>query len=267
MLKEEYRSLEPYKCSYVGLSFKDDKFKEYLVQRVKDRYFDVDGTHEISEYAIESTGFDDEKIIESIKKTLESQIPIENWRIGEVVAELILEENFNVSFYYDSTRDARNMKASLPGADLVGFTEIDGDTVFAFGEVKTSYQERFPPNVLSGRTGMIKQLEDLKSLENKRDELVRWITFKSKDIRGELHVKYKEALTTYIYKNKERIKLIGVLVRDTIPNENDLKNRAKTLGEDKSDLMDIELIAIYSNYKMQNNQWIHCLQGVECNES
>ena len=55
--------------------------------------------------------------------------------------------------------------------------------------------------------------------------------------------------------------MIGVLVRDTQPNIKDLQNRAEILGENKSDLMEIQLIALYSNYKMENDQWINCLQG------
>lgn len=261
MLVEEYKSCSTHKCKYVGLLFKRDKFKGYLINTVKDRYFDEEGTSDISKYAIETTGFNDKIIVGKIKDILKSQVPLEDWRIGEAVAELILEDRFNIRFYYDSTRDAKNMCSSPSGADLVGFAEIDNDTVFAFGEVKTSSEERYPPNVLYGRTGMIKQLEDLKLSENKRDELIRWISFKSKSLKGKLHSDYKKALIAYLCGDKKRVKLIGVLIRDTRPNIKDLQNRAKTLGENKSDLMEVQLIALYSNYKMENDQWINCLQG------
>lgn len=265
MLSKEYQSCDTYKCKYVGLLFGEEKFKEYLTNKIRDKYFDKEGTMEISEYAIEITGFKNDMIMEKLKNVLKSQVPLENWRIGEVVAESVLEDEFNIRFYYDSMRDAKNMQSNPSGADLIGFTEVDRDTVFVFGEVKTSSEEKYPPNILYGRTGMIKQLESLKLLEKKRDELVRWITFKSKYIGGELRHNYKRALIKYIYGSKEKVKLVGVLIRDTQPNEKDLKNRAKVLGANKPSMMDIELIALYSNYRMECNQWINCLQEGEVN--
>ena len=129
MLVEEYILCNTHKCEYMGLLFKKNRFKEYLINTVREKYFDEKGTNEISNYAIEITGFNNETIEKKIREILRSHVPLENWRIGEAIAELILENRFNIRFYYDSTRDAKNMQSSLPGADLVGFTEIDNDTV------------------------------------------------------------------------------------------------------------------------------------------
>jgi hypothetical protein len=51
--------------------------------------------------------------------------------------------------------------------------------------------------------------------------------------------------------------LIGVLVRDTEPNKRDLHARAKALNHDIPAEMKIELIAIYTDLKAGNDNWVN----------
>ena len=56
------------------------------------------------------------------------------------------------------------------------------------------------------------------------------------------------------FRKRLNIKIIGVLVRDTIPNKKDLQNRYIDL-KNKSNNPNIQLLAVYSNYKMNNGAW------------
>lgn len=76
-----------------------------------------------------------------------------------------------------------------------------------------------------GSTGMIDQLVELGTNSDKLKSLVKWIFIKCNSDKDLLVQKYiREAMQHYV-KDRSSIQLIGVLVRDTNPNEMDLKNR------------------------------------------
>lgn len=64
---------------------------------------------------------------------------------------------------WNENRDRKTPKASLPGADIVGFLGSGPDTVFLFGEVKTSSDKDNPPGVMAGRGGLAHQIDSLAS--------------------------------------------------------------------------------------------------------
>ena len=64
----------------------------------------------------------------------------------------------------------------------------------------------------------------------------------------------KEAMLHYA-KDRSSVQLIGVLVRDTNPDEMDLKNRYKDLKKKINGQHNVQLLAVYSNYKMENGAW------------
>ena len=91
---------------------------------------------------------------------------------------------------------------------------------------------------------MINQLVELGTNSDKLKSLVKWIFIKCNSDKDLLVQKYiREAMQHYV-KDRSSIQLIGVLVRDTTPNEMDLKNRYK-----------VQLLAVYSNYKMKDGAW------------
>jgi len=256
-IKEVYKNESEQTISYKGLIFINDNFKKYLNNRVSKRFYDIENTKELVKEAKDSlpeTGFDEEKLIEIFK----SQREPKNWLIGETLAECLLEDNSICRFHYDYSRDAKNPNTNQTGADLVGFSDVNEETYFTFGEVKTSSDKNSPPKVLYGRTGMVKQIEDLKDLDKKRKALVRWLWNKAMYIRGQFYSDCKKALRNYI-ENGNKIKLIGVLVRDTDVTKRDLHARAKALNNNIPDEMDIELFAIYTNCKMANHNWVEVM--------
>lgn len=253
-----YKPLSDKNVAYRGLLFLDGKFEKYISTRVKNKFVDPEWTSLLiqeAKLALEETGFVTDTLIEIFKsKEIEN-----NWRIGEYVAECVLEDYFPAKFYFNNARDAKNPNANDTGADLVGIWNFDKESMFLFGEVKTSSDKSKPPQVLYGKSGMIYQLETLRDKVEKRNDLVKWIWGKAVTTNGKFKEHCIEALRNYQLSNCNKVKLIGILVRDTEVSEMDVKNRAMAMKNNIPNGMDIELIRIYSGYQMDNNNWINAL--------
>jgi len=244
MRYEKVYGINESRTSYKGISLKEG-FEDYLISRVKNRFFDIEGTTELlNEFQkITSTGFEYNLLVDIFR----FNPPIESWKIGESLAECYLEDFEGVKFYYHSGRDAKNPKANLQGADLVGFIEANDEIVFLFGEVKTSSDPSSPPKVLYGRSGMIQQLERIKKDPKLRGTIIRWLGFKVKNLSSTTPFRkyYEKALKLYIKEGTEKFHLIGILVRDTQPRESDLKQRYESLKNRLYEKVYLHLIALY----------------------
>ncbi len=233
--------------AYQGIVLKEDGFVEYLSSRVRVRFYDVEGTEALIEEFrdIPSTGFEERSLIDIFS----TSPPIDDWKIGETLAECYLEDFEKVRFYYPSSRDAKNPKANLQGADLVGFIDVNEETtIFLFGEVKTSGDTNSPPQVMYGRSGMIDQLRNIKNDPYMRKSLIRWLGFKAKEQRDDDPFKkdYRKALKIYLKEETEhKYFLFGILVRDTEPKDTDLKARYESLKSDLSKGVQLKLVALY----------------------
>ena len=182
--------------------------------------------------AVLSSAVATEFALESLQRIVHLPPVTEEWRVGEAFAEAYLVEHQQCHFPWPTGRDLRNPNASPAGTDLVGF-QCDGDADvpnryrFAFGEVKTSSQQLYPPNVMFGRHGLINQLENLMQSNLVKDALVRYLFFHSQD--SNWTVQFQSAISRYL-ENAEDISLFGVLVREVSPNVRDLRSRANTLA-------------------------------------
>ena len=164
---------------------------------------------------------------DTLNKLLSSEPDREPWEVGEALAECLLEEEPGVTWPWNMERDKRTPKASLPGADLVGFVAAKEGVLLALGEVKTSSDASNPPNVMSGRSGMVHQLDNLASNIRIHACLIGWLHVRCKNT--DLWPTFQEAVKQYLASKGRAIILFGVLMRDTEPNENDLSGRAKAL--------------------------------------
>lgn len=231
-------------CSVVIRCWKfdtEEAFKQYMGGRVKNRLLDIEGTSELVAHydSIATTGFSENQL----KDVFTQKLPAETWKIGEALAECFLEDIDDIRFPWNGCRDQKINNASLPGADLVGFKGTNENVRFLLGEVKTSGDTtNRPPNVMYGRSGMTKQIENLKISTESRRLLIRWFAFRAKNSTWESD--YKTALTAYIYSD-ECVYLQGVLVRDCEPDIKDLESRGYSLNNDKPVKMGISLYGIY----------------------
>ena len=125
---------------------------------------------------------------------------------------------------------------------MVGFQSNGTDDFFAFGEVKTSTENKYPPGAMYGRTGLKQQLEDLKDDVKIKDDLFLYLGYRASTAPWKS--RYQNAAKNYI-KSKTNVRVFGFLVRDVAPNQNDLRVRVSKLSNDQHTDMVIELLALY----------------------
>jgi len=223
-----------------GISWTADELDAALSGPVAEVVFDDAGKADMSALleGLSETEFDQS----AVQRVLHDSKAPEDWRVGEAIAESYLDHHRACHFPWPDGRDERKSGSSLPGADLVGF-QRDGETDrFAFGEVKTSGENRYPPGVMHGRTGLKQQLEDLRDKVSIRDDLVKYLGYRANS--AEWKEKYRSAAKRYIAEHTD-IRVFGLLVRDVPPHQEDLRARATKLGTGCPAAMAIELMAVY----------------------
>ncbi len=227
-------------CSGIGLRWSSEELNLALGERVPSLVFDDEGKTDIE--GILSGLAETEFAQENLRKILADTKDIENWRVGEAIAEAYLTDHRSCQFPWPDGRDERKHGSSLPGADLVGFrTDTDGD-VLAFGEVKTSTEENYPPGAMYGRTGLKQQLEDLRDRERLRDDLLKYLCYRART--APWRPRFEAASCRYLA-NKSDIHLYGILIRDVSPHADDLRVRVMKLGKDCPEGTRVELLALY----------------------
>ncbi|MXZ71854.1 MAG: hypothetical protein F4Z04_10210 [Acidobacteria bacterium] len=227
-------------CTGTGLQWSDDELNAAMGGRVATVLFDDDGKANIEEILVglAETAFAQD----GLRRVLEDPDEIEDWRVGEAIAETYLTDHRSCIFPWPHGRDERKSGSSLPGADLVGFGTDDAGDCLAFGEVKTSRERKYPPGTMYGRTGLKQQLEDLRDREAIRHDLMKYLGHRARSAnwRGQ----FERAAIRYL-RNTSDVQLYGFLVRDVAPHPDDLRVRIGELGAECPDGTRIELLALY----------------------
>lgn len=166
----------------------------------------------------------------------------EDWRVGEAIAETYLSHHRGCFFPWPDSRDERKRGSSLPGADLVGFQSNGKDDVFVFGEAKTSSEKMYPPGIMYGRTGLKKQIEDLKNDVEIQKDLIMYLGHRA--VNSNWQERFKRAYLNFD-KCRTNVRIFGFLVRDVEPNVNDIRTRVSKLAVDQHPDMVIELLVLY----------------------
>lgn len=233
-----------------------DEFNAYLRGPVRSRLIDQGNSQQFEAdlQALATTGM----AIDTLRQILMApETEREPWEVGEALAECLLEEMHNVKWPWNMVRDRRTPKASLPGADLVGFIITTSGTLLLFGEVKTSNDISNPPNVMYGRSGMISQLDNLANNCQNRNCLIKWLYHRCKN--AEFGPLFQEAVTQYLHSGGQDFVLFGLLMRDTNPHILDLQNRAIELASVVANPTKVELNAWYLPTPI--NQWPSLVAG------
>jgi len=234
-----------------GASYTDAELDSVLGGSVSCILWDDAGTADLQAIltSVATTEFSDK----SVKRVLSKRVTPENWRVGEALAEAFLVDCRACEFPWPSGRDLKNPSASPAGTDLVGFqnTNAAGNAHrFAFGEVKTSEQESWPPGVMDGRHGLKKQLEDLRDSTDVKDSLVKYLGHHANGT--DWLPRYRSAAARYL-SDPGDVSLFGVLVRDVEPRREDLSGRAGNLAAGCPATTTIELRAMYLPRKSINS--------------
>lgn len=228
------------RCAGSGMRWSENELATAIEGPVAAVLFDDEGNANIKDIlaSLAETQFAQE----GLRRVLEDPVQVADWRVGEAIAETYLTDHRSCHFPWPDGRDERKSGSSLPGADLVGFG-VDGDgDCLAFGEVKTSSDQRYPPRAMYGPTGLRKQLEDLRDSESIRDDLFKYLTHRA--TKAPWREQFENAGKRYL-RNKSDVQLFGFLVRDVEPDQDDLSARVNALGSDRPAGTGIELLALY----------------------
>lgn len=211
-----------------------------LTDRVAAIVYDEAGNNALVELltALSDTDFDGS----SIQQIFAAPPDVENWRVGEALAECYLVDHRACFFPWPDDRDQRKAGSSLPGADLVGFHPHNDSDRFAFGEVKTSSEVAYPPKLMYGSCGLKAQMEDLRDRREVRHELLKYLGYRAPGTTWQ--PRFKSAASRYL-KNDSDVQVFGVLIRDVSPHVDDLKARVTRLDDGCPAAMNIELLALY----------------------
>ena len=227
-------------CSGIGLVWDEKELDNALGGQVAAVLLDDEGKANIESILVDLAETDFEQ--DGLRRILSDPDTIENWRVGEAIAETYLQDHRNCYFPWPDGRDERKCGSSLPGADLVGFGKDEDGDCLAFGEVKTSSEAKYPPNLMYGRTGLKKQLEDLRDQELIRDDLLRYLGHRANV--ADWKAQFQAATRRYL-RNTSDVQLYGLLIRDVPPNCRDLRVRVRKLSDNCPDGTRIELLAFY----------------------
>ena len=228
---------------WCGVEMTDcDDFNTFMTENVASRLYDEEEQTEFETHlrSLGNTDFARENLDAVLAADTEEN---EGWVVGEAIAEAFLTQEHNVVWPWNMKRDKRNPKASLAGADLVGF-KVEGSKVqFVFGEVKSSSDPDSPPGVMKGRSGMTNQLKNLAGDFSLMGRLIRWLFSRC---RTESHKElFNSAMKLFVDSGNNAMLLYGVLVRDTPPVEKDLREGGLKLAEVISPPAICHLFAIY----------------------
>jgi hypothetical protein len=225
-----------------GVSWTAEELDTALAGPVAPVVFDHEGTADIAALleSLPDTDFESDELA----KILNYDTPPKNWEVGEALAEVYLTQHRNSYFPWPDGRDIRKPKSSLPGADMSGFYGNDEKTRFAFGEVKTSKENKYPPQVVKyGEHSLNKQLTDLRDKRSLRDKVVAYLGHRA--TKSDWKKVYQSAVKNYLKTGGTGVAIFGVLVRDVLPNSDDLEASRQLLSDSCPANALIELLAIY----------------------
>lgn len=203
-------------------------YQTFMENNVRERLNDANGQEIVESLLrpIASTGFETDNLELLLNASTQEE---RDWAVGESFAEAILEREFGAIFPWNHSRDLRNENASSAGADIVGLIDDNGQYKLLLGEVKTSEENRYPPQVVTSRHGIANQLEILGTNTTRLMTLIKWLVHRCKGTEHEAN--FNKAFRHLIQNTNQGMYLVGVLVRPSITaNEDDLKSRGTTLG-------------------------------------
>lgn len=225
----------------LGLSYDDGQVGEILAGPVKDILQDTAGNKEMQALlgSVVSTEFEQE----GLRELLAEETVLNNWRVGEAIAEAFVADRGGCVFPWPTGRDLKNPNASPAGCDLTGFQRLHDAEFpyrFAFGEIKTSAEKKSPPGVV---TDLGKQLHHLRDNRNVKGALCRYLGHHA--VRANWEYMFQSAVKRYLRSDTTDVAVYGVLVRDIEPDTSDISGRASELAVGCPAQTHIQMYALY----------------------
>ena len=235
--KEVYAHGRP-PCRGTGVVWTREELDEAIKGPVASVLFDDEGKTDFRE-TLGETEFE----TAGIEDVLRDPDKVEDWRVGEAIADAYLTHHRSCLFPWPSGRDKRKSGSSLPGADLVGLGIDDKGDCLAFGEVKTSGEKKYPPKVVYDETkGMNRQLANLRDTGSIRKDLFKYLGVRAR--HAEWRPRFRAAGSRFL-KDSSDVQIYGVLVRDVKPDVRDIQKGVDELVDDCPEETCIEFLAVY----------------------
>jgi hypothetical protein len=225
-----------------GLEFSEGDLSTEARGAVVDVMQDAPGRAEDSAFleTLDGTGFAEQLVDDVLSSADVDAAVLEEWRIGEAIAQAELEANRSCLFPWNARRDLKNPRASQAGAELVGFHSRPGTTAcFGFGEVKTSSEDRYPPSVT---TDLRRQVATIRDDAVVRHNLIRYLTARAR--AASWKPVFQEAWSA-LNQDRGNFAIFGVLVRDVGPDARDLRGMAEDFASTIHAPTSLELRALY----------------------
>lgn len=262
-----YEHNETVKRGFQGISLEEEECTDHLKGEVKDNLLDREEWQESLDRLKalrDETGFSaSDELLADIQELENKEVELQQFRVGEAYAEIILEQEFTCRFHWNENRDTRNPKGNKTGADLVGFIEVDDQVLFLFGEVKTSSETaNRPPQVMTSADGIESQLRDLYNDRSKRLILISYLKNKMRHYpEGHPFRSDFESSERAYYSGGCDYQLIGVLVRDVDPEERDVSVSYERLRNQVLEPKGIKLLATY--LPIQKEDWLNVINDTQ----
>jgi hypothetical protein len=237
-----------------GFSAEEADCRKYFSSRISVKIAEADGVEQLRECLAEmkTTGFDTDELLSQIEAAPQSK----DWEVGETVAETILEDEHDAMFPWATSWDQRTPRASLPGADIVGFQNKAAPR-FIFGQVKSSSEKRIPPQVVHSSDDCLKeQMHVLQHKKSERQQLIQWLLLRVKGTPWESA--FKEALGHYA--NKDYL-LVGILISGG--RSADAKDLTGICAAIQHNADDGELALLGYYLPFDKKDWVALTQGKE----
>ncbi|HYG36617.1 MAG TPA: hypothetical protein VEC99_17620 [Clostridia bacterium] len=233
----------------------ESAFRKYAITRAAPRLTDAEDDAELRADldALATTDY----ATETLRNLLSARVEPQGWELAEALAETFLADEHKVVWPWNHARDKRTPKASLPGKDLIGFVETTTGFALLFGEVKSSSDARTPPQVMYGEDGMVTQLAEAACERSEQFSLLKWLRCRCKDTS--LWPAFQQAVSRFLKSSGNDVVIWGVLVRDTEPNEKDLRARSSALASKLPGVSRVELDAWY--FPVPIDKWQSLLNG------
>ena len=225
-------------CIGTGIEWTPEESRDALDGPVADVLDDVIGSQEVAEALgpLAQAEFDMGRI-EAVAAT----VPKPSYRLGEAITEAYLSSWRDCTFPWPVSRDLRRPTASPARPDLVGLKVETGGHCLVLGEVKMSEQHVYPLSVIRGQSGLLRQLEDLRTDGALRRHLVRNLSFRW---TGDIRERFIAAVGRYETDPNE-FRLFEGLVQDVLPDERDLRHALAHHQHDRQEATQCKVLAIF----------------------
>lgn len=244
------------RVAYGGFTLAEDRMlAKYLRTMVFNRLYDIPESSHFDAY-LRHTAFSQEgekRVLECLDTRYNER---RNWRVAEAFAETILVDQYKVIIPWSTRREQRRNNDAVFGPDIVGLLPDELGARLVIGEIKSSDEERHPPQVMQyAKRNMCRQLHEIVADDSVIFRQLEWLFHR---IRPSQEQYYQSAIQRYFSSAPNSYWVVGILIRGVGADDRDLAACARKLDEAISIHTECTLNAFYLPWKVKElDLWVH----------